>query len=330
MSPTIDRRAFLLGAGALLAAGRAAAQAPGRGYRVGVLWSSGALASPDYRSAFVSQLASHGFVEGRNLRVDSRSALDWSADVQSVKELVALKADAIVALTTSVTLAAQAATKTVPIVFAWVADPVLSGIVKDYARPGGNTTGVTNRFFELTIKRIELLRELMPSAKRIAAVGFLGFPLFQAGMPRVRNAARQFGFELIETDVGGPFWTPAIESAIKAGAEAVLPIIGFAVAGQRTSGEQVVQLALQKRVPMVFADAEMVELGGLMSYGTHPGNDLRRAADLVAKVLDGRNPSELPVDQASRFELVLNLKTARAIGLTIPQSILLRADRVIE
>ena len=304
------------------------AQQLGRTYRIGALLGGGASATLRYRVALGERLATHGFVEGRNLKIDARGAVGlFHEDRDIAREFVAAKSDAIFTCFSNVTRAAQAATKSVPIVFAWVADPVASGIVKSYAKPGGNITGVTDRFGELLVKRLELIRELLPTAKRIAVVGWVHGPLFEVLAPPLRTAAAQLGFELLEIPGGGD-WVGPIDRTVKAGAEALLPFTSFA--DQSVVGERVVQYSNRHRIPTIFADVETVERGGLISYGTNLVDDVRRGADLLARVLKGAKPADLPVDQAARFELVVNLKAAREIGLTIPPAILLRADRVIE
>ncbi len=283
-----------------------------------------------YRTALRERLASHGFVEGRNLHIDARGAGYFHEDRDTVRAMVAAKADAIFTCSAGATEAALAATKSVPIVFTWVGDPVASGIVKSYAKPGGNVTGVSTRFQELTIKRLELAHELLPRAKRVAVVwftaGYTGSEVFAGIAPDLRRTAAQLGIELLEIEAKG--WDAVFNEVVKAGAEAVLPFAWFG--DSPVSGEVVVRHANRLRIPTVFADAEMVDRGGLISWGTNLVDDLRRGADLLARVLKGAKPADLPVDQAARFEMVLNLKTAKAIGLAIPQTVLLRADRVIE
>ena len=323
----VRRRRFLLAGGSLLAAPLVHAQQPRRNFRVGALFVGGAAATQLYRAALRDRLATHGFVEGRNLTIDARGAAgQFHEDREVARELLAAKPDAIFTCSTRVTEAAQAATKSVPIIFAWVADPVASGLVKSYARPGGNVTGVTNRFGELLLKRLELVRELIPGAKRVALVtGVAG--TFEVTATASREAAAQLGVELLEIAVLGN-WGGAIDRAKKSGADAILPVATFG--DQPVSGEVVVQLTNQLRIPTLFADAEMTERGGLMSLGTNLVEDMRRGADLLARVLKGAKPADIPVDQAARFELVVNLKTAKALGITIPQSVSLRTDRVIE
>jgi len=278
-----------------------------------------------YREALVERLAKHGFVEQRNLRVEARTGHFGYSN--SARELVALKPDALLTCTAIGTLDAKSVAGEIPIVFAWVADPVGSNFVQSYARPGGNITGVTNRFGELLFKRLELAHELLPSARRIAVINPES-PLYRGLAVPMRRAAEKLGVELVEQPAYD--WARSVEQAKAAGATAVIPIADFTALGMRLSGEAVVKAALEHRVPVIFSGIEMVEAGGLASYGTNLVDDIRRAADLLARVLEGARPATIPVDQAARFELALNLKTAKAIGITIPQSILVRADRVIE
>jgi ABC-type uncharacterized transport system substrate-binding protein len=327
----MNRRRILLAgaAGVLLPCARAFAQQPERKYRVAVLFSVPDAYNAPYRAALKERLAAQGFVEGKNLAVDARVPASTGFDFvrRQVAEILAAKPDAIFAMTTRVTEAALAETRSVPIVFAWVADPVTSGFVKEYARPGGNATGVSNRFIEVTIKRLGLLRELLPAAKRVVLAGPLFTPELEAATPRLHIAAQQLGFEpkLVNTGYGAQ-----VSGIEEPSAQALLPLLVYSASGQRITGEQIVRLAAERRVATIFAESELVDAGGLMSFGTNLIEDLRRAIDMLAKVLRGAKPAELPVDQASRFELVINLKTARAIGIRIPQSLILRADRVIE
>jgi putative ABC transport system substrate-binding protein len=243
--------------------------------------------------------------------------------------LLALKPDAIFACSTLVTQAAQSATNTVPIVFAWVSDPVVSGIAKDYAKPGTNATGITNRFFELAAKRLDLIRELLPSAKRVAVMSGVFDTVLEAAMVLAERAAKQLGFELFRVSTHGA-WAEAIRKTAESGADATLVVTPFGIFGWGPQAEEAVRHTVEQRLPAIFAESESVERGGLMSYATNLGEDLRRGADLLARVLRGEKPADLAIDQASRFELAVNLKTARTMGLAIPQSLLLRADRVIE
>jgi ABC-type uncharacterized transport system substrate-binding protein len=325
----VGRRQFLIAAGAAATARLVWAQEPGRMYRIGAIFGGGAETAQRYRSAFVDRLASHGFVEGKNLEIRYGPATaDFSGSEQFVTEILALKPDAIFTCYTSTTRGAQSATRTVPIVFSWVADPIVAKLVQSYAHPGANITGVSDRFGELLVKRLELAHELLPKARRVAVTWASGAQ-YERLAPPLRSAAKQLGIELIE--LGAPSgWEDSVARAASRGAEAVVPPFWFGIPGMREEGELMVRSALKHRMPVIFSGAEMVEAGGLVSYGTNRIDGLRRGADLLARVLRGEHPADLAVDQAARFELVLNRKTAKAIGLNVPRSILLRADRVIE
>lgn len=324
----MDRRRLLLAASALLSAPlpRALAQRPDRRYRVGVLLpvdTSAATHLPLIRE----QLAAKGFVEGRNFDIDVRYA---RTNPDAAQELLARKPDAILAATDDAVRAAQAATKSIPIVFTWVADPVLSGFVKTYARPGGNTTGIANRYYELTVKRIELLHELLPGARRVGMLGRLHDPVGKTAIRSAQEAAKRLKIELIILHDVGWDWALAIDRLAAASAQAVCISANHAMVGDRFAAENAIRALGQARIPAVFAETESVELGGLIAYATSLNDELRRAAELLAKIMRGEKPADVPVEQAARFELAVNLKTARALGLKVPQSILLRADRVIE
>ncbi len=324
----MERRHFLIATGVLLAAPRSTrAQEPGRTYRVGVLFGAGAEGLKLYRSALSERLATHGFTLGENLRIEYRfSRGGYSFGEDPASELLALKPDAVLTLLNQATQAAQTATRTVPIIFVWVADPVATGLVQSYGHPGGNITGATNRFFELAAKRLDLARELLPNLKRVA-VPYVVSPNYER--VELRKIAKQLGIGLTEFHLVAP-QNGIVEYAVSDGADVIIPFVQFTALGYTAHGEQLVRAALEHRMPVIFAGREMVELGGLMSYGTNLVDDVRRGADMLARVLKGEKPANLPVDQAARFELAVNLKTAKAIGITIPQSILLRADRVIE
>ena len=325
----MKRREILLAwaAGSLLPAAQAFAQQPSRKYRIVVFSPVPSLESARYWSALRERLAAHGFIDGKNLNIVVSPTGGYD---KLIEEQIALKPDAIFALTTRITERALMRTRSVPIVFAWVSDPVMSGLVKNFARPGGNATGVSNRFVELAVKRLEFLRELLPSAKRVAITGAMFLPEIEAAVARLREVSRQLGFTLMEVNAAFDTRVSATERAIKDGAEAVLPLSVCSLFGERATGEQVVRLTVEQRVPAIFAESEMVEAGCLMSFGNNLLEDVRRATDMLAMVLRGAKPAEIPVDQASRFELAVTLKTARTMGIRIPPSILVRADRVIE
>lgn len=327
------RRTVVLGgaASAMLAAIPLRAQPSGKQYRVGMLIPVSGLAATPYTAAAREQLAKHGFVEGRNLHLDVRipEAFGAREGIAKTRELIALKPDALLVLGTSLTQAAVSATDAVPIVFAWVADAPASGILKDLARPERNATGVTNRFFELAAKRVELARELVPASRRLAMAANYFESTLEATMQFAQRTADKLGLELVRIEVGGS-WAHGVELSLKAGAQAMLAMTPFEFFGLRFAAEQVIASSIERRFPVIFSNVETVDAGGLASYATRLADDVRRAADLLARVLRGEKPGDLPVDQAARFELSINLKTARAIGLQVPPSLLVRADRVIE
>jgi putative ABC transport system substrate-binding protein len=319
------RRRFvgMLLAAALAPSLDAHAQQPGRVYRVAVFFSGGSDTMAPHRDALRERLSGQGFVEGRNLQIIWRGGIGIShQDREVARELIAARPDAILAFSSALTLAAQWATKSIPIVFTHVSDPVSDGVVRDYARPGGITTGVSTRHRELLLKRFELLRELLPKAKRVVFVRPLHDPSVAASASIMRDTAARLGLELIEVPL--PDHQRAMEE------ERPEAIILYSGLGARLTTENIVRLAAKLRIASIFPDVESVSLGGLASYGTDPLEDTRLGADQLVRVLKGARPSELPVDQSSRFVLAINLKTARALGITIPQSVLLRAERLIE
>ena len=325
----MKRREFIVATGALLASARAGAQQAGRHYRVGVLCPFSIDSGAAFLAAIRETLAAQGFVEGRNLTIQARAGYyDALRGEQEARALLAGKPDVIYVLSTILTRAAQAATKDVPIVFAWVADPAHSGIVKNYARPEGNTTGVSNRWFQLWDKRLELLRELVPGAKRVAVLAGFFDAALQTALQLAEPVVERLGFELIRREALGD-WTGAMRS-LASEAQAAFVATPFSQFGLRDASRAVVREAAALRIPTVYSDPESVALGGLMSYVANPTEGVRRGAGYVARILKGAKPGDLPVDQAARFELLVNVRAAKEIGLAIPQSVLLRADRVIE
>lgn len=324
----MKRRIFLLGtaAAAALATSRAPAQ---KVFRLGLFIPMPSQAGASYLALVREQLKAEGFVEGRNLIIDARFvAYESRPNIDVARELIALRPDAVLACSTLVTQALQAASATVPIVFAWVGDPVASGLVKDYAKPGTNATGVTNRFFELTAKRVELARELLPAAKRIAVISGVFDATLEVAMKHAEQAARRVSLELFRVATGMN-WPDAIPAAARGGAHGAVVMTPFHIFGMGPSAERFVRSAAEHRMPAIYAESDTVTMGGLLSYSTNWKDDLRRAAGLAARIFRGEKTADLPVDQASRFELVLNLKTARELALPLPKPLLARADRVI-
>ncbi len=318
---------IVLGAGALGVPLYSFAQPQGKVWRIGFL----ALTSgPDQNvEAFREQLRALGYVEGSNLAIEYR----WGAGKEErvpelAAELVRLKVDVIVTRTAFVALAAKRATSTIPIVMANAADPVVGGLIASLARPGGNVTGMTQNAREIDAKRLQLLRELVPKATRVATLVWEKSILKPMFLGEIRTAARQMGITLIHQEasttetLAGAFGVMQREHA-----QALIVQSSPFVANNR---KRIVELATQHRLPTMFESRGFVDEGGLMSYGPSIIEMFRRAAYYVDRILKGAKPADLPVEQPTKFELIINGKTARALGLTIPQAVLMRADEVIK
>jgi len=306
------------------------AQQPGRMRRVGVLFS-GAEDDPLYQAPMVvlrEALQKLGWTEGRNLRLDVRFGSGDSYRVRTyAEELVSLAADVIVTTGAAQTRAVQQRTRTIPIVFVQVGDPVASGVVKSIARPEGNTTGITNLFLSIAGKWLELLREAVPGVARVALMFDPQFPAAEIYVASIEAAATATAIKTIRTPVQN---TAEIERAIDAlSAEPNGGLIVVPPPLASAYRELILTLAVQHRLPVIVGDATAAE-GGLMSYGPNRAELFRSGASYVDRVLRGAKPGDLPVQFPTKFELVINLKTAKAMGLTIPESFLLRADEVIE
>ena len=323
---------------ALLAAPLGAqAQQAGKVYRVGLISTRAPvseMAGPDPvhppTRAFVQGLRALGYVEGQNLILEWRSAEGRSerfGDI--VAELVRLKADVIVTVNDSMTREAKAVTTTVPIVMTTSADPVAAGIVQSLARPGGNITGLTMQVGpEIEAKRLELLSAMLPGLTRVAYLGSKEENSWESPRGRsVRTAALALGVTLVLAEFSLHQHTDAFARISRARPEALFVARSATADADRAL---IVDFATRARLPSSVDYREWVELGGLMSYGANPAENFRRAATYVDKILKGAKPGDLPVEQATKFELVINLKSAKALGLTIPPSLLLRADHIIE
>jgi putative tryptophan/tyrosine transport system substrate-binding protein len=332
----IDRRTFLgVIAGGLLAAPLAAdAQPAGKIYRIGILGNVPLNDPGGARlwEAFIHGLRDLGYVEGRNLVVVYRSAEGKHERLPALAaELVALKVDVIVAPNTPAALAAKQATMTLPIVFIGAGEPVTSGLVTSLARPGGNVTGLSVLSTDLVGKWLELLQQVVPGVRRVAALwqpGAMDERTERDMFKRAEVAARTLGVRLQFVEARGPadFETAFSEmTRASAGALTVRPAPMFISERRR-----LVDLAAKNRLPAVYAWREFVDAGGLMAYGPTGADLYERAAAYVDKILRGAKAADLPVEQPTKFELSINLKTAKALGLTIPPSLLLRADQVIE
>jgi len=328
----MDRRDTVLALLALGAAPLAAeAQQATKVARIGYLTSSQGV-NPDLPEAFRQGLRDLGYVEGRNLVIESRDAEGKVDRLPALAaELVALKVDVIVVTFNTATRAAKQATETIPIVFAGSADPVGSGLVTSLARPGGNVTGLSGLGPELVDKRLELLTQAVPGISRVAVLrlpGVLGERMDKEMLKEAEVAAQALGVRLQFVEVRGPDDFDRAFSDMtraRAGALTVLPGNMFLREHRR-----LVDLAAKNRLPAVYTSREFVDAGGLMSYGANRPDLSRRAATYVDKILKGAKPGDLPVEQPTKFELIINLKTANALGLTIPQPVLGRADEVIQ
>ncbi|HTN71598.1 MAG TPA: ABC transporter substrate-binding protein [Methylomirabilota bacterium] len=308
----------------------AAAQQPTKIPRIGYL-TGASLSSMSARiESFRQGLRELGYAEGKNIVIEWRAAEEKLDRLPALAaELVRLKVDIIVTAGSSPTRAAKQATNTIPIVMAQDPDPVGSGFVASLARPGGNITGLATLAPELNGKRLELLKETVPKLSRVAVFGTSTQPGNAQSLKEVELVAKAFGVKLQYLDVlSSKEIATAFRAATKGRADAVLSLLPARVASsQRT---QMAELAVKSRLPVIYDRSEYVEAGGLMTYGVNFSDLDRRAAVYVDKILKGRKPADLPVEQPIKFDLIINLKAAKQIGLTIPANVLLRADRVIK
>ena len=322
-----DLTIALLGVHGLAAPLGAQTQAT-RPARVAVLGTASPEVSGSIVDAFIRRLRELGYVEGKNVGFEIRWARGHLEQLpELVQELLALNPDVIFTTTGNAALAVRQATTKTPIVFGGSDDPVAVGLAQSLARPGGNATGVSNLATDVSPKLLEFLLAAVPGLSRPAILSDPSDPTIVAPLKNLRVAAQSLNVDVIVFDASDP---AEIESAFArmtrehAGAVLVLSATRFFL--QR---RPIADLALGHRLPSVFAWRQATESGGLMSYGRSLTEGSQRAADYVDKILKGARPGELPIEQATRFELVINLKTAKALGLTIPQSLLLRADEVI-
>ncbi len=330
----ISRRAFIGGlAGGLLVAPLAAeAQPTGTVYRLGVLCPTQCEDRTHFLWKPVTQgLRDFGWIEGQNFVFEFRSAFGKAAELPPLaRELVSAKPDVIMAPSPAAAQALKEATRTIPIVFVGVADPVQSGFVASFAHPGGNMTGLTwISGPELDAKRLELLRQAVPAATRVAVLSIpTNEPYNTRALREVEAAARSLGVQLRRLDVQAAADLEPAFSTLAAERTAALLVLGSPLTlGQ---GVRIGDLAAKHRIPTMAVGRELMSVGYLLSYGASFADIYRRAGYYVDKILKGAKPADLPVEQPTKFELVINLKTAKALGLTIPQSLLLRADQVIE
>jgi len=325
----VRRREFITLVGATAAfTPIARAQQAGKPPTIGFFGPSTASAMSRWTAAFLQRLRELGWVDGRTIAIEYRWA-DGRTEryAEIAAELVRLKVDAIVTYGTPPSDAAKRATAVIPIVFAAAADPVGSGLVASLARPGGNITGLSLQQSDIAGKKLELLRETLSGLRRLGIMGNVGNPASVLEIAEVRAAASRLGLEFISLEIRrAEDIAPAIDAA-NGRAEALYvstdPLI-FSNIGRINT------LALRARLPTIYNGREYIEAGGLMSYGPNYPDLFRRAADFIDKILRGAQPGDFPVEQPTKFDLVINLTTARALGLKIPPSLLARVDEVIE
>src|SRR6266511_4339729 len=312
----------------LLAAPLAAsAQQAAKVARIGYLSGASLTASPHLPEAFRQGLRDLGYVEGRNVVIEYRDAEGRPERFAALAaELVALKVDVIVAPNTPAALAAKQATRTLPIVFAVAADPVMSGLVTSLARPGADVTGLSILAPELVGKRLELLKQAVPEVSRVAVLwrpGSMGERMDKDMLKEADGAARALGVRLHLVEARGPADFDRAFADITRARAAALTVFGSTMFSNER--RRLVDLAAKNRLPAVYTSREFVDAGGLLSYGPNAADLYRRAATYVDKSLKGTKPADLPVEQPTKFDLVVNMRTAQTLGLTIPQSILLQA-----
>jgi putative ABC transport system substrate-binding protein len=329
MAIRIRRREFIFTLGGAAASWPLAARAqqPGKLPTIGFLGAAPSIES-ERVAAFVQRLRELAWIDGRNLAIEYRWAEGRNERYAEIAaELVRLKLDVIVTSATPPTLAAKQATAVIPIVFAAVSDPVGTGLVASLARPGGNVTGLANQMSDTVGKKFEFLREVVPGLRRLAIMANVGNPASGLEMREAQATARTLGLEIITSEIRrAEDIAPAFE-ALRDRADALYlspdPLMN-------TNRTRISILAVSARLPTMHGGRQYVEAGGLMSYGVNLPNLFRRAADFVDKILRGAKPADIPVEQPTKFELIINLTAAKALGLEVPPSLLARADELIE
>ena len=293
-------------------------------YRIGFFGSL------PFLKALEEGLRDRGYIPGKNIIIEHRS--DTGTDARGraalVAELIGLKIEVLVASLTERALVAKQATRTIPIVVVNAGDPVESGLVASLARPGGNVTGLSRAAFDLVGKNLELLKEAVPGATRVAVLSDPSEPLSPALRRSVSRAAGSLGVQLAVVEAGSPNVLEGAFSTMNRRHVSAVLVLGSAMF--YSARTRIAELALRRRLPSMSANSEIVHAGGLMSYAPNSIEPYRHAATFVDKILKGAKPADLPMEQPTKFELVINLKTAKALGVTIPPSLLLRADQVVE
>jgi putative ABC transport system substrate-binding protein len=324
----MERREFIRGLCSGIAARPLAAYAQqlDQPRRIGVLGADTTVWKP-WMAAFIARLRDLGWIVGENIAIEYRWAEGRSRRVSEIAaEFLRQDVDVIVTYGSAVPILKQATT-TIPIVFAVAFDPVRDGLVQSLAHPGGNVTGMSIQQLDLVGKRLELLRAAIPQLHRLAILADAGYaePMLEAD--RVKSTAQALGLEAARLGIwGSQDITPALE-ALKEKADALYVVSDALIAANRT---RIIRLALDEHLPTVLSYDDYVEAGGLMSYGPNYADMFRRAADMVDKILHGTKPGDIPIDQPTKFDFAINIKTATALGLVIPATLLATADKVIE
>jgi putative ABC transport system substrate-binding protein len=325
----IDRRAFLAGSLAVFAAPLAAwAQQAGKVHRIGFLFA-GTIAQRPQVEGFFGTLRELGYIEGRNIVIERREAKGQIDQLPLLaEELVGLKPDAIVAVTTPAVRAAKKATQTIPIVMIVVHDPVRLGLVESLARPEANVTGPSLNSVDPAGKRLQLLKEILPNLSRIAMFWNARNPQNIPATQATEQAAKSLGLSVDPFGFDGR--DNLLDTLTKAVSNRVGALVVVSDAVTFDHRAQIIRFSTERRLPSVHVFPEEAQEGGLFAYGASLREEYRRAASYVDKILKGAKPTNLPVEQTTKFDFVINLKTAKALGLTIPPSLLLRADQLIE
>jgi ABC-type uncharacterized transport system substrate-binding protein len=326
----IGRRDFitLLGGAAAAWPIAARAQQPGKLPTIGFLGATTPSAQSPWTAAFVERLRGLGWIEGRNVAIEYRWMEGRNERVAEIAaEFVQLRVDVIVVQGTAAVVGAKQATSVIPIVFALAGDPVGSGLVASLARPGGNVTGLSGQQADVAAKRLELLREVVPSLHRLAIVANVGNPYAILELGEIQGAARALGLEAATFEIRRAEDVAPAFKALKGRADALYVINDPLV---NTNRVRIIISALGARLPTMHGSREHVEAGGLMSFGPNYPDLFRRTADYVNKILRGAKPGDIPVEQPTKFDLVVNVLTAAALGITLPPTLLATADEVIE
>jgi putative tryptophan/tyrosine transport system substrate-binding protein len=326
----MSRRQFLtlLGGAAISWPVAARAQQPGKLPTIGFLGSTTPSAQSQWTAALVQRLRELDWIEGRNVAIEYRWMEGRNERVaEIVAEFIRLRVDVIVVQGTAAVVGAKQATSVIPIAFAVAGDPIGSGLVASLSRPGGNVTGLSGQQAELAAKRLELLREVVPGLHRVAIIANIGNPFAVLELGEVQQAARALGLEVGTFEIRRAEDVVPAFKALKGRADALYVINDPLV---NTNRVRVITLALSARLPTMHGSRDHVEAGGLVSYGPNYPDLFRRTAEYVDKILRGAKPGDIPVEQPTKFDLIVNLTTAKALGLEIPPTLLARADEVIE